>query len=251
VAEEREPRLGVAAGALALYVGCRIIEIVLEAQSLAAMVGQSVLVEFGAARLGVEWRSGDVPGRATRGAAMGVVLAAVVFGILVATRSVLFVAASAPASLLVLGLGSAVLVAWREELLLHGLTFRVVGDGLPPIGAVLACGATSAGAALGRPDATARTVVVAALLGILFGALWARDRGAWAPVAAHAAFRYATGTLLAGGVLGARLRDDAWAGGGHGLQGGTAAVVALAPLASLALVWVATRVSRPEAGKES
>jgi hypothetical protein len=244
VAEDREPRLGVAVGALALYAGCRVIEIVLEAQSLAAMAGQSVLVEFGAARLGVEWRAGDVPGRVTRGAAAGLVMGAVMLAVLVASRAVVFVPAAPSASVLVLGLASAVLVAWREELLLHGLTFRVVATSMPPIGAVLACGATSAGAALGKADATARSVVVAALLGIVFGALWTRDRGAWGPVAAHAGFRYASGTLLASGALGIRPVD--------GPASPTAAVIALTPFAVAALVWVRARVSHPpKPGKES
>jgi hypothetical protein len=86
-------------------------------------------------------------------------------------------------------------------------------------------------------------VVSAAALGIVFGALWTRDRGAWQPWAAHAVFRFATGS---GGLLFLRLADNRWAGGSDGMLGGTAATIALAPVAVLALVWTARpRTSSP------
>jgi hypothetical protein len=112
---------------------------------------------------------------------------------------------------------------------------------------MVACGVTSAGAALGRADATARSVFSAALLGVIFGALWVRDRGAWQPWAAHAGFRFATATLLSGGVVHSRLAENDWAGGVVGMLGGTAAAVALAPLAAAALVWTGRRISPPSA----
>ena len=108
---------------------------------------------------------------------------------------------------------------------------------------MLACGITSAGAALGLPDASPRTVFVALLLGIVFGALWLLDRGAWRPWAAHTAARWTASTLLTGGLVNGRLADDAWAGGA--VFGGTAAAVALAPAAVLALVWTVQRQKAP------
>jgi hypothetical protein len=140
-------------------------------------------------------------------------------------------------SVVAIGFATAAIMAWRDELLFHGIVLRAVeGTSVNPLVKVLACGATSAGAAIGRPDATAKTIMAAALLGVIFGALWIRDQGAWQPWAANTGFRYATGTLLSGGLVHHRLANNAWAGGDMGMLGGTASTVALAPLAILALV---------------
>ena len=244
-------RLDVAAWALALAVGCRAIEIFLEAQSLATAVGQAVLVEWGAARLGVGWSdpavtttSGTIARRAGIGAAAGLGAAALVFVTLLATRGVTVErVAHVELSILGIGLVTAGLHAWRDELLLHGLALRALGTSVPPVARVVACGVTSAGAALGRSDASARTVFAAALLGLVFGMFWVRDRGAWQPWAAHASFRWTIGTLLSGGLVHSRLADDAWAGGNAGWLGGTAAVVALTPLAVTSVLSAARRIS--------
>jgi hypothetical protein len=149
------------------------------------------------------------------------------------------------ASVLGLGLGAAAVGAWRDELLLHGVVLRALdGNVSSRLVRVLACGATSAGAALGRSDATPRTVAFAALLGVVLGTLWTRDRGAWQPFAASTTLRFATATLLSGGLVQARVADNAWAGAASGLLGGTAAVVALVPVAILAIVR-ASRIRSP------
>lgn len=250
-------RPDVAAWGVVLYAGCRAIEIFLEAQSMAAAVGQAVLVEWGSSRLDVNWSDPNAPTtstviarRAAIGAAIGLGVAGLVFATLVATRAVTLEAVThVEASILGLGLLSAGLHAWRDELLFHGLTLRVLGTSVSPLGRVLACGVTSAGAALGQSDASARSVFAALLLGIVFGALWLRDSGgssssgAWQPWAAHTAFQWMLGTLVTGGVVHARLADDTWAGGGAGMLGGTAATVALVPVSVLALLWAARRIS--------
>ncbi len=240
-------RLGVAAWGIALALGCRAIDIFLESQSLAGAVGQAVLVEWGAARVGVGWSdpkarttTGTIAKRALIGAAIGLSAAALLFATLAATRGVRFDRVeNVELSILGIGLVTASLHAWRDELLLHGIALRALGTSVMPLARIVACGVTSAGAALGRSDATPRSVFVAALLGILFGTLWVNDRGAWKPWAAHASFRWAIGTLLSGGVVHSRLADDAWAGGTDGWLGGTAAAVALTPLAMTALLWSA------------
>ncbi len=250
-AQARGVRADVAAWGIALAAGCRAIEIFLEAQSLAAAVGQAVLVEWGSSRLGVGWSdpavkttSGAIARRAAVGAAAGLGAALLAFIVLLATGGVA-VEAVAKVELSILGVGllTAALHAWRDELLLHGIAIRALGTSVSPLGRVLACGVTSAGAALGRSDASPRTVFVAALLGLVFGALWVQDRGAWKAWAAHAGFRWAIGTLLSGGVVHSRLADDAWAGGTAGWLGGTAAVVALTPLGVTALLWAARGIS--------
>jgi len=248
-------RLDVAAWGIVLALGCRAIEIFLEAQSLAGAVGQAVLVEWGASRLGIGWSdpavpttSGAIARRAAMGAVVGLVAAAFVFVTLLGTRGVAVERVEhVELSILGIGLVTAALHAWRDELLLHGIALRTIGTSVSPLAGVVACGVTSAGAAAGRGDATPRSVFVAALLGIVFGALWVSDRGAWRPWAAHTAFRWASATLLSGGIVHSRLADDAWAGGNAGSLGGTAAVVALMPLAMSMLLWTARRISPPSA----
>jgi hypothetical protein len=243
---------------LAMYAGCRAIEILLEAQSMAAAVGQAVLVEWGSSRLGVVWSSppaaGEPPVTAVRvarragvGAAVGLAAAATLFVVLLASRGIAVQSVTKiEPSIVGIGLLTAAVLAWRDELLLHGVTLRALeAVQVGPLGKVLACGMTSAGAALGRPDATPRTVFTAALLGAVFGALWVRDRGAWQPWATNTAFSFATGTILSGGFVQTRLADDAWAGGSAGILGGTAATIAFVPLAVLALGWAARRISPP------
>jgi len=248
---------------LLMFVACRVIEIFLEAQSMAGVVGQGVLVEWGSSRLGVHW---SAPGsamttplivkRAAVGLAIGIGAASILFAILamtggVTTQSV----ASKEISVLVIGFATAAIMAWRDELLFHGILLRAL-DGRstmkgkdPTVAALvktIACGVTSAGAAVGRPDASPKTVVAAGLFGIVCGALWLRDRGAWQPWAANTGFRYAIGTLFSGGIVHHRLAANGWAGGDAGMLGGTAATVALAPVAILAL-FLTARISPSKA----
>lgn len=254
-----DTQAGVAAWGLVMFTGCRLIEIFLEAQSMAAAVGQAVLVEWGATRLGIPWspRATEtgapvttpvIARRIAFGAAVGIGTAAALIGLLVVSGGARIEGVSnVEGSVLIVGLATAALGAWRDELLFHGVTLRALEGSIPAgVGCaakVLACGLTSAGAALGRADATVRSVLSAALLGLLFGFLWVRDRGAWRPWAAHASLRFTLGTLLSGGVVHARLAEDTWAGGSAGALGGSAATLALAPLAALALGWAARRIS--------
>lgn len=241
------PKVALAALGVALAVGARLAVLVLSAQAMAALVAQVVLVEWGTARAGVVWSA--VPAtttailrRALPAAAIGLGLAATIVLLGAVTDGVdLERVPSVSVSLLALGLVNAVLVAWRDELLLHGLAIRALGDASHPLARVLACAATSAAAAVGKGDTSPRAVVVAALLGAILGALWVRDRGAWQPFAAHVAFRFAAGPLLAGGIVQMRVAATAWGGADAGLLGGTVAVVALLPFASAAVVLAGTK----------
>lgn len=259
--ESKGPPRGFAVGAygLALFLTCRLLEIFLEAQATASAVGQAVLVEWASSRLGIAWTDPareqtrvEVARRAGLGVAAGAGAALVLVIVLAASHGASFESvANVALSVIVIGLITAGLHAWRDELLLHGIVLRALGlfdpgdqSGRPhDLLRVVACGATSAGAALGRSDANARSVVVAALLGMLFGALWVRDRGAWMPWGAHVAFRFTTDTLIAGGITQIRPAAGAWSGGDLGLFSGTAAVVALAPVALLAVAAIVRRIS--------
>lgn len=259
--EPKSPPRGFAVGAygLLLFLGCRLLEIFLEAQATASAVGQAVLVEWASSRLGVAWTDpataqtkAEVVRRAGIGLAVGAGAAASLVLVLIASRGASFESVpNVAVSMIVIGLITAGLHAWRDELLLHGIVLRALGlfdpgdrSGRPhDLLRVVACGVTSAGAALGRSDVSARTVVVATVLGMLFGALWVRDRGAWMPWAAHAAFRFTTDTLIAGGITQIRPVAGTWSGGDSGLFSGTAAMVALAPVALLAVGLVVRRIS--------
>jgi hypothetical protein len=135
--------------------------------------------------------------------------------------------------------------AMRDELLLHGLVVRALVTVESPILKVLACGLTSAAAAYGELGVVAPLpIAVQGLLGIVFGALWVRDRGAWPAWGAHTAWLFATSFLMQGGIFEARVFAGTWGGGDYGPLGGTAAVVALLPLAAGALAGSA-RARRP------
>lgn len=259
--EPRKPPHGMAVGVygLVLFLACRLLDIFLEAQATASAVGQAVLVEWASSRLGVVWTDSKteqpkavVARRIGIGMGVGLGAAIAIIVVLLGSHGASFESVAAiPLSMIVIGFITAGLHAWRDELLQHGVMLRALGfwdpgdaSGRPhDIFRVVACGVTSAGAALGRSDASARTVMVAALLGMLFGSLWVRDRGAWMPWGAHTAFRFTTDTLIAGGIAQIRLTAGGWSGGDSGLFSGTAAVVALLPVAVLGVVAIVRRIS--------
>ena len=247
-APEQRSRAGaiaVAAWGLVIFAGTRAIELVLESQSMATAVGQAVLAEWGGSRLDVTWSdpatpSDSVPAAIARriaiGMAYGFAAAGVLYVILRATGAIVVHAVhDVWISLLLVGLATAALHAMRDEILLHGIALRALRDVDNGVVKALACGITSAGAALGEPNANVRSIVAHALFGVALGALWVEDRGAWRPWAAHAAFLFATGPLLRGGVVDARIVTSTWTGAESGILGGIAAVVALAPFAVAAL----------------
>jgi hypothetical protein len=132
----------------------------------------------------------------------------------------------------------------RDELLLRGLGLRVLAGVRAHPPKLVAAGALAASAALAEPGATAQSACVAALLGVIFAALWLRDRGAWVAWGANAALTFAVGPLAHGGLLDARVARSAWGGGDAGLLGGGVALVVLAPVAIAALAYAARAARR-------
>jgi hypothetical protein len=233
---------------IAIFAGTRLAALLLETASLPAAVAQAVIAEWGAGRLGVSWTDPTTPlptmsmigRRAGIGAAVGIVTAAVVVGFLATTGAVLLERAHPSASAIVIALVTAGLYAMRDELLLHGLTLRALVSVEQPIAKVLACGVTSAAAAYGELGGSSpRAIVAQGFLGIVFGALWVRDRGAWPAWGAHTAWLFTTGALMQGGIFEARVASTSWGGGDIGPLGGTAALIALLPIAAGALVGTA------------
>ena len=217
-----------------------------------AAVAQAVIAEWGVGRLGVAWSDPTRPvpttnaiaRRAGIGAAVGVVAALVFVGFLATTRAVVLDRASPATSVVVIALVTAAFYAMRDELLLHGLVLRALVTVDAPVMKVLACGLTSAAAAYGDLGGSPRAVAVQGLLGIIFGALWVRDRGAWPAWGAHTAWLFTTSALMQGGVFQAHVASTPGGGGDAGPLGGTAAIIALLPLAAGAVAGAA-RTRRP------
>lgn len=243
----------VAAWGLAIYTATRIGGVIMENASMLSAVGQAVIAEWGVGRLGVAWSdptapmpsTGAIARRAGLGAGVGVVAAVVVVGFLATTRAVVLDRTTPAISAVVVALVSAGLYAMRDELILHGLVLRALVSVEAPLAKVLACGATSAAAAYGELGGGApAAIAVQGLLGIVFGALWVRDRGAWPAWGAHVAWLFTTSALMQGGIFEAHVAATRWGGAELGPLGGQAAVIALLPLAVGALAGTA-RTSRP------
>ena len=230
----------VALWGIAIFAGTRIVALLLESASLPAAVAQAVIAEWGTGRLGVSWSDPKAPiptsnaiaRRAGLGAAIGVVAAGMVVAFLASTQAIMLERVSPHAAGIIVALVTAGLYAMRDELLLHGLVVRSLVSVPSPVVKVVACGITSAAAAYGEIGASApRAVLVQGLLGMVFGALWVRDRGAWPAWGAHTAWLFTTSFLMQGGIFESRVAASTWGGADAGPLGGTAAVVALLPLA--------------------
>jgi hypothetical protein len=236
-----------------IYAVARIASLLLQSMSMPAAVAQAVIAEWGTGRLGVSWSdptqpvptTGSIARRAGIGAAVGIIAAAVVVGFLATTRAVLLERSTPAVSAMIVALITAGFYAMRDELLLHGLVVRALVTVESPMLKVLACGLTSAAAAYGELGVVAPLPIAAqGLLGMVFGALWVRDRGAWPAWGAHTAWLFTTSFLMQGGIFEARVFAGTWGGGDFGPLGGSAAVIALLPLAAGALAGSA-RVRRP------
>jgi hypothetical protein len=239
----------VIAWGLLLYGAVLLVGSKLQAKAIGSLALQMVLAEWGAGRLAVAWSdpAADVPTygaiakRAGRGALLGLLAAASVVALALATHA-LGARANAPDPVsLGLGLATAALVAARDELLLRGIVLRAFRKtcGVGPL--LLVCGAAGAaaeyGALGGAGDASPVQWLIAGSLAILFASLWLVDKGAWIAFGAHTAWTTGTGTLIRGGLLDLRSSITPWGGGDAGVSGSLATLVALAPFTVVAAVW--------------
>jgi hypothetical protein len=234
----------VAVWGLAVFAGTRIAAILLAEAAMASTVAQAVIAEWGVGRLGVAWSDPqlDPPPTATQmakragiGAGVGAVVAIVVVGALLVMRAIVLTPTSPATSIIAVSIISAGLLAMRDELILHGLTLRAVGDETPAFLRVLACAITSAAAAFGTGESL-RGAIASGLLGAVFGALWLRDRGAWLPWGAHTAWIVTTDLALRGGLF-----TLTWNGAEAGPLASSAGVLSLLPFGAAAIVWAARR----------
>jgi hypothetical protein len=235
--------LRVAFWGLALHAATLVAAIVLETYAMASSIAQAVMVEAGVGRLGVAWSDPLAPiattdaiaRRASLGAGIGVVVAGIVVLFLAVTHAFHLAGTLVSWPSVALMLVTASFTAMRDELLQRGLVFRMLIGSSRPLVPILASGFVSGAAAVGE-NGFSLAVATQGLLGVVFGALWHRDRGAWAAWGAHAGWLFATGLLTRGGLFEAHVTDSTWGGGTRGALAGMAAVVALTPLAIGALV---------------
>lgn len=221
-----------------------------EKNATAMVAVQAALAEWGAGRMGIAWSDARAPAptwsavgrRAALGAAMGFGCAALAATVAVASRLATVVAAAQPAlGALLLGLAVAALGAVRDELLLRGVVLRAAR--LLPVGAALvACGLAAAAARFGLDGRLTGALVPEALRGVALGALWVRNRGAWMPCAANAAWTWTMGPVLGGSLLDVRFTGDA---GGAGAAS-TLAILAMAAVAASA--WASRAASSERRG---
>jgi membrane protease YdiL (CAAX protease family) len=239
----------IVAWGLALYGVVEFVGIKLSAKATGALAAQMVIAEWGAGRLAVAWSDPSAPPqafrsiaqRAAKGAAAGILAAALVVAFAVLSRGMVVHPNRPEPVELAVGLVTAALLAARDELLLRGVVIRAFRHACPPAALLAICGGAAAAAeygALGSPsDVSVPRLLFAALLGVVFAALWLRDRGAWLAFGAHTGWSLATGAAIGGGLFDVRAASTPWGGANAGLEGSFAALVALVPLAALAVGW--------------
>ncbi len=252
-----------AAWGLAVYAATLIAAALMTRNAVGAVACQAALAEWGSGRLLVTWSDPHAPmpsgtaiaKRALKGAGIALVLLAAVVALALAAKGVRLVASPPKLTSLAVGLLAPVCLAVRDELLLHGLVLRLLDRVAPPPVAIVACGLSSAAAAFGVVGATPFGIAAAGLGGIVLGFAWVRDRGAWLAWGAHAAWLWATTSLVRGGLVDLRAMGSAngtspWGGGDAGVEASLAAIVVLGVAAVAAVVVAARDHARETAASE-
>jgi hypothetical protein len=233
---------------LLLYAAVALVGSKLSTRSVGALAVQMVVAEWGAGRLGVSWSdpAADVPTmgaiarRAARGALFGLLAAAFVVIIALVTHALTSHPSAAVPSELGIALATACLGSARDELLLRGVTLRAFRHACPTGALLLVCGGAGAAAEYGTLSSAGNVdgvhIVVAGVLAVAFASLWLLDRGGWLAFGAHAAWTFATGGLIRGGLFDLRASAGAFGGGDAGLSGSLTLAISVAPLALFAAV---------------
>jgi len=147
-----------------------------------------------------------------KGALLGLILVSLCIGVLALT-GVYRIDSVNPGynpwrDLLVIGLVAAV----AEEILMRGVLFRLVEEGLGTWGAVGVSAIVFGASHLGNPDATLwGAIAIAIEAGILFAALYALTRSLWWCIGLHFAWNIAEGPLF-GSVVSGTGAGNSWFG---------------------------------------
>lgn len=233
-------RVGALGGVL--YGAVSLLGAVLATMPLAALVAQTVATEWGMGKLGLAWsnpleperETKEIAARVAKGALIGMAPAAIVLEWLHLTHTCDIFPASFGVTSLLLGLLSAALGSVRDQILLVGLTRRVLAHADAAWPKVLAGGALFAARAYGA-EATPFEIAATFALGALGAALWQRDRAAYAAVGMNLGWLFTTETLFHGTLLEVRTLPSALSGGDAGMGHGLAAAAVLGLCAAGAL----------------
>jgi len=212
---------------------------VLDRSETAAVAVQAAIAEWGAGAMAIAWSDPLRPSpawpairrRVACGLGLGFAVSGLVVGAALATRTAVVQRGGPSFSALAIGLLVGSLGAVRDELMLRGFVLRVTRGLLGTSTAVVVCGGAAAAARLGLDGALSLAVLTDALRGVALGAVWVRDRGAWAAIAASAAWAWTVGPLTHGGLLDLRFATEP--------DASLLAVAVLAVGAAAALGWVA------------
>lgn len=209
---------------------------------MAALLVQAIIAETAMGRLGVAWSDPALDPADTRAAARaarGVVLGLAAAASLAVLSKALGAAAltrSEPLAIAVaLGLVTAAITAAAQELFLRGLVLRTFVRSTSDAFKLFACGAAAAAYAASSGPLNPFLVASGAALGVVGGALWLLDSGAWLAFGARTAWLWGTETLLRGHGADLTSREGLWGGGKDGPLGGAAGALLTLLLAAAAV----------------
>jgi membrane protease YdiL (CAAX protease family) len=211
-----------------------------------------------AVRLGEGRRSGELALRPAVpalvvGAVLGLLMMAVLMGVLVVTGLYdITLVGAAPAWT---GLGLALQAAVTEELWMRALLFRLLWRAVGPVPAFAVAALVFAALHLANPGATVLAGATVTMAGLMFCALYALTGRLWVPIGLHLAWNLAQGYLFGAAVSGndlggsiavstARPGSEAWLTGGA--FGPEASVFALLLVTSVTVtaLWLARKAGR-------
>ncbi len=180
------------------------------------------------------------------GAALGLVMMAVLMGILAVTGGYdITVVGTTPAWT---GVGLAVQAAITEELWMRALLLRLLWRAFGPVPAFIVAALVFGGIHLANPAASPLAGANVAVAGLMFCALYALTGRLWVPIGLHFAWNFAQGYIfgatVSGDTLGgsvavstARPGASAWlTGGAFGPEASVLALILLGAVALAALV---------------
>jgi membrane protease YdiL (CAAX protease family) len=197
---------------LVFWAGAQVAAAVFSRNATAAVAVQAALAEWGSGIIGIPWSDPRAPlpswnaisARAGRGAAVGVGAAALVVGVALLAHAANIVNSPPSVGMLAVGLVVSLLGAVRDELLLRGVVLRATRELLPTWAALVVCGAAAAAARFGVEGAAGLVLAGEVVKGVVLGAIWVKDRGAWTAVAANTAWTWTIGSVVGGGLLDVR-----------------------------------------------
>ncbi len=218
-----------------LFFGVALLGALLANMPLAALVAQAVAAEWGMGRLGLAWSdplareptAKDIATRLGRGALLGMAPAAVILEWLHLTHTCDIAPSSFAWSSIGLGVMSATLTAVRDQILLVGLSRRVLVHVDHALPRMLAAGALFAARSYSSETATWPEVIASFCFGAFAAAIFQRDRSAYGAVGMNIGWLLATQTLFHGALLDVRTLPSLLSGGDAGMGGGMAAAIVL------------------------